>query len=152
MEVIMYKIRFDFQTESGIPDSESCSIVLTKEQYEALPELSVDQFDENCGFSKKPFPEQVRNPHVSFPALWASNPSWQLEQPEEFERQYNNPKYSWVFVCLDSEKDIWIAFKYWDAAKNEEVMSSSTVRVSTPWHGDVYRLDTAGIQTVKQFF
>lgn len=148
----MYKIRFDFQTESGIPDSESCSIVLTKEQYAALPELSIDQFDENCGFSQQDFYEQVRHPNVSFPALWASNPAWQLEQPEEFERQYSNPKYKWVFVCLDATEDIWIAFKYWDAATNEEVMSSSTVGVASPWHGDVYRLDDMSIQIVKLFF
>jgi len=148
----MYKIRFDCQTEAGIEDYESCSIVLTKEQYEALPEISVDKFDENCGFLQKNFQEQVRHPHASFPALWASNPNWVLEQPEEFEHQYNNPKYNWVFVCLDVAEDIWIAFKYWNAATNEEVMSSSAVGVAYPWHGDVYRLDKESIQIVKLFF
>lgn len=151
MEVIMYKIRFDFQTQSGIPDSESCSIILSKEEYVALPEITVNEFDANTTFFKKEFTEQVRNPHGFFPAIWLSNPAWLLEQPEEFESQYNNPEYYWVFVCLDTVDDIWIAFKYWDAATIEEVFSS-TVSVSTPWHGDIYCLDKGCKKIVKQFF
>ena len=148
----MYKIRFDYQTESGIPDRESCSIVLTKEQYDALPEMSVNELGSPLTLIKEDFPEQVRNPHKFFPAIWFSNPAWQLNQPANFECQYANPEYKWVFVCLDIDEDIWIAFKYWDATTNEEMMSSSTVGVTTPWHGYLYRLDEYSKHFVKPFF
>lgn len=147
----MYNIRFDCQTEAGIPDYESCSIVLSKEQYEALPELPINTFDENCTFFMREFKEPTRNPSKSFPAIWVSNPNWQLEQPESFEEQYNEPEYNWVLVCIDTQKNFWIAFKFWNAATNAEVMDYSSVGVAYPWHGDVYRLGDILKKVIKLF-
>jgi len=143
----MYKIRFDFQTESGIPDSESCSIVLTKEQYEQLPKLSIRGFRNDCVIHKKDFYEQVRNPKVHFPALWIFNDSWKLKNPEE----YIDSSICMVFVCLDMNEDIWIAFKYYNLATIEDAYDS-TVSVSYPAHGDVYALDEKSKEIIKQFF
>ena len=148
----MYKIRFDYQTESGIPDCESCSIVLTRKQYNALPEISFENFDKSCTFCKKQFFEQIRNPTVSFPAVWVYNPAWQLEQPANFEDRYVHTLLNWVFVCLDATKDVWITFKYWDATTNADIIDYSSVDTCTPWHSDVYRLDSGCKEIVNRFF
>ncbi len=148
----MYKIRFECQTEAGLPDSESCSIVLTKEQYAELPTLSIKDIDSGSVFTKKDFPEQIRNPIISFPAIRITNPAWKLEQPEKFEDQYANPEYEWVLLCLDLKNKIWIAFKYWNAATNADIMDYSSVGVSYPWHGDVYRIDESIAAFTRCFF
>ena len=148
----MYKIRFDCQTEAGTEDYESCSIVLTKEQYAALPELSIKDIDSNTTFTKKVFYEQVRHPRRYFQAIWLSNPIWQLEQPKtRFEEQYANPEYHWVLVCIDESENAWIAFKYWNGISNGEKMEYSSVGVSYPWHGEVYRIDESIMAFVRCF-
>ena len=152
MEVPLYEIRFECQTEAGIPDSESCSIYLTKEQYATLPVLSIEDIDSNSTITRKDFTDQIRNPIRSFPAIRISNPLWKLEQPEKFEDQYANPEYQWVLVYVDLINDIWIAFKYWNAATNADIMSYSSVGVSYPWHGDVYRIDESLKKIVDCFF
>lgn len=144
---MVYEIKFSNQTRENMPDTESYTIRLTKEQYLKLPELSIGNMGNKCQFYKEDFPEQIRNPKKTFPALWLCNPGWRLKEPEN----YLNPEVKLVFVCLDMKNDIWIAFPYFDLATVEDAYGS-TVSVSCPAHAEVYRLDDEFIRFVKRFF
>ena len=136
----MYKIRFEFN-----------SINLTTKEYENLPELSPTVFNENCEFNKGLFVEKVRHPEESFPAIWITNDDWVLEDSSDSSGGYLDDTIKWVFVCLDVNADIWIAFKYYDAATVAEAYGS-TVSVSFPCHGEVYRLDSKCKEIVRKFY
>lgn len=129
----MYKIRFDSQPSQLAPDMEHDSIQFTKEEYDRFPVLPFDTFDEKCEFSPVIFCEQIRHPEKEFLAVQVLNPDWKLT-----DEHLASPHFYWYFVCLD--KDIWVAFKWWDAADWGEAYSS-TVSVSEPRHGEIYRLD-----------
>ena len=132
----MYKVRFDFQYRDGYPDEEHDSIVLTDETYAALPVLSYDEtFDAACVFLNVPFAEQVRHIQKVFPGICVMNNKWHHE-----DETLVNRAIVWRFVCLDKAKEMWIAFKYWDATPISEAYGS-TVNVKFPCHGEVYRLD-----------
>lgn len=147
----MYKITFHDQPRQGEEDYESGSITLTQEQYQNLPELSTDIFNEKCKFKKGSFSEKVRYPEVSFPAVWITNDDWHLGDAGDGTGGYLDDKFQWVFVCLDMEADIWIAFKFWDCATVAEAYCA-TVSVSFPCHGKLYRLDSKCKEIVQRFY
>lgn len=137
---MIYEIKFSEQSRHNTYDSDSVSIRLTLEQYESLPELSIETFNSKCKFEVKLFSEQVRHPSKYFPAIWISNDDWKLTDVAEIPDSYINNNIYWMFVCIDSVKDLWIAFTYYDLATVSESFAS-TVSVSFPSHGDVYKLD-----------
>lgn len=149
----MYKITFEAQPRQGTPDYEYNSIVLTKADYENLPELSADIFDEKCEFSKGIFSEKVRVPRISFSAIWISRDNWELEKPSDIELTggYIDSTFWWVFVCLDTKDNIWVAFKYYDLATVEDAYCA-TVGVAFPEHEEVYRLDEKCKEIVRKFY
>lgn len=149
----MYKITFEAQPRQGTPDYESNSIVLTKADYEKLPELSADIFDEKCKFLKGIFSEKVRMPTHCFSAVWISRDNWELEEPANAELTggYIHSIFQWVFVCLDAKENIWIAFKYYDLATIEDCFGA-TVGVAFPEHDEVYRLDEKCKEIVRKFY
>ena len=149
----MYRITFEAQPRQGTPDYETNSIVLTQAEYENLPVLSANIFDEKCEFSKGTFSEQVRAPVHTFPAVWISNDSWELEEPHNSDLTggYMDSTFWWVFVCLDSKENIWIAFKYYDLATLEDSYCA-TVGVAFPDHSEIYRLDKKCTEIVRQFY
>ena len=147
----MYKITFEEQPRHGEPDYEGPTITLTEEQYQHLPELSADIFNEKCEFSKGLFYEQVRRPTQSFPAVWISSDEWKLDEATEGSGGYMDDSIKWVFVCLDIDNDIWIAFEYYNLATVAEAYGS-TVGVSLPCHGDLYRLDSSCKDIVLKFY
>ena len=63
------------------------------------------------------------------------SPEWKIDDDTLL-----NSRYYWYFVCLDMVKDVWIAFKEWNQADCGEAYGS-TVNVSEPRHGEIYRLD-----------
>ena len=140
----MYKLRFDFQYRHDCPDEEVNSIVLTDETYAALPVLNFEEtFDDESVFQYVPFAEQVRHVAKAFPAICVMNNKWRMEDDSYLDREVR-----WHFVCLDKAKGIWIAFKCWDAATDAEAYGS-TVKVSLPCHGEVYRLDEKCMEVVS---
>lgn len=148
----MYKIPFDSQPKHGTPDTESNSIVLTKENFLNLPELhSADIFNENCEYCKGFFFEQVRHSEQSFPALWIYNKDWKLKDASPLSGGYLDDEIKWVFVCLDIKEDIWIAFEYYDRATLEDAYGS-TVGVSFPSHGNIHRLDDNAKEILRRFY
>ena len=147
----MYKITFEAQPMQGSPDYESGSIALTKEQYENLPYLSGDIFDEDCEIHSVSFREPTRHSNRFFPAIRISNDAWELDGASALSGGYMDPKIFWFFVCLDEKEDIWIAFEYYDLATLEDTYTS-TVSVSFPTHGDVYRLDEICKEIVRKFY
>jgi len=144
----MYKITFEDQPRHNEPDVEFDSIVLSLEQYQMLPELPPDIFNEKCEFHKGEFYEKVRNPKQSFPAIWIYNEDWKLKEEDDM---YMSNIVRWVFVCLDIEKDIWIAFTCYDLATWGDAYGS-TVGVAYPRHGDVYCLDAKAKEIVNKYF
>ena len=140
----MYKITFHNQTRHNEPDTEFGSIIVN--DLNVLPVLSGKLFDENCSFHKGWFAEKVRHPEISFPALWIHNPNWKFN-----ESWMLDDRYSWVFVCLDEEKDVWIAFKYYDAASLGDAYGS-TVSVSWPSHDTVYRLGDKCKELLNKYY
>lgn len=147
----MYKITFYEQPRHGEPDYETGTITLTQAEYHDLPELSASIFNEKCEFKKGQFYEQVRRPTQSFPAVWIANDEWKLDKPDKSSSGYLNDSIKWVFVCLDIDNDIWIAFKYYNLATVTESYGS-TVGVSSPCHGDLYRLDPSCKDIVNKFY
>ena len=140
----MYTIRFCDQTRQNTKDSERNSIILCEDQINSLPILSLETFTDKtklngpCQFITGTFYEKVRNPKAHFPAIWIRNDAWQLEDSDF----YLDKHIRWVLICLDSKKDIWIAFEYYDIATADDVYGSS-VNVSFPRHGEIYRLNDA---------
>lgn len=141
-----YRIRFEQQVRDGFLDYESGSIYLTTKEYFDLPELSAERFPTDCKISKGEFPEPVRSPYYSLPAVFIKNDKWIQKKKDVI-----NPEFYWVFVCIDVEKDFWIAFEYGDAVDVGEAYGT-TVGVSFPWHGDVYRLDESCMKIVRKFY
>ena len=148
----MYKITFDNQPRHDIPDEEYNSIVVTDESYKKLPKLSLTNFDDACKFSKGEFCDQIRHePEHRYPALWISNPGWKLEKSPGQSMDYIDDTIYWVFVCLNVKANMWIAFQYYDAASWDDAYGS-TVGVSYPRHGPVYRLTKEHMKIVRKFF
>ena len=147
----MYKIKFEAQPRQGTPDYESGSIILTKEQYEKLPYLSGDIFDETCQIHSVTFREPTRHSNIFFPAIRISHDEWELKDDTEDSGGYMDPRIFWFFVCLDKAADIWIAFDFYDLATLEDTYTS-TVGVSFPTHGDIYRLDEKCKEIVRKFY
>ena len=148
---MLYAINFAQQSRHGMPDVDGDSIQLTKEQYLVLPELSHEMFDEQCEFAKKKFSEQVRSPEKSFPAVWITNPEWKVDPPQDSQNIYVHKEFCWVFVCIDVAENLWIAFQYHDAVTIDDACCS-TVSVSNPTHGEVYRLDEGCKELVRKFY
>ena len=149
----MYKITFDDQPRHGLPDVELDSIILTDEQYHNLPVFpTAEKFDDNCKFESGRFFKQVRhNNGVSWPAIWISHPDWLLPNDADDEDGYLNNKIRCVFVCIDEEKDYWIAFDYYNLATAGDAYCS-LVGVASPRHGTVYRLDSDALRIVRRFY
>ena len=148
---MLYEIKFSAQSRHGLPDTDGDSIVLTTEQYLTLPELSIEMFDEQCEFVKRKFSEQVRHPEKSFPSIWITHPDWKVEAIEDSENCYLHDNFNWIFVCIDVAEDIWIGFKYHDAVTIDDACGS-TVSVSYPTHGEIYRLDEGCKELVRKFY
>jgi len=119
--------------------------------YQALPELSAEISNEKCEFCKGQFYEQIRHPTKSFPAVWITNDEWKLDDADKASGAYMNDSIKWIFVCLDINNSIWIAFKYYNLATVAESYGS-TVNVSSPCHGDVYRLYSSCMEIVRKFY
>lgn len=148
----MYKITFHKQPRQGIPDTEFNSIELTKEQYLSLPELSSDIFDEKCDFEAGMFTDQVRHePENRFDALWIYNDDWKMLRAPEQSSDYLDDTICWVFVCIDEKEDFWIAFEFCDYATVEDAYCS-TVSVTYPSHGPIYRLGEDCMAIVHHYF
>lgn len=141
-----YKIRFLMQVRQGFEDYEYNSIYLTTEDYFKLPELSMESFPSDCEISKGEFFEPVRPPSTPYPAVFVKNDAWIRKNSDYLEKEVY-----WVFVCIDVERDFWIAFKYWDSADLDEAYGA-TVNVSFPGHGEVYRLDESCMNVVREFY
>ena len=148
---MLYEIKFSYQSRDGYPDTEGDSIRLTAEQYPKLPELSAKTFDSGCIFAKREFTEQVRHPEKTFRAIWISNDQWTVEPLDSSSDWYVYDEFYWVFVCLDILQDIWIAFTYHDAVTADDEYCS-TVSVSYPTHGEIYRLDEGCKAIVRKFY
>lgn len=149
---MLYEINFSQQSRHGLPDYAGNSIAITNEQYEKLPELSIGTVgNDKSKFYKKDFPEQVRHPEKYFPAIWISNDDWKVKPLENPSDWYVHANFYWVFVCLDVTENIWIAFTYHDAVTVDDAYCS-TVSVSYPTHGDLYRLDDGCKELVKRFY
>ena len=142
----MYKITFDSQPSHCAPDVERDSIEFSREEYLSFPELPENIFDNNCKFEAVMFLEQVRHPKKEFLAIRIYNPEW-----KQNEDKLINPWFYWFLVCLDVENDVWIAFKYWDEADWAEAYGS-TVSISEPRHGKLYRLNAKCKNICKVFY
>lgn len=147
----MFKIPFESQTRHNEIDVESGSIVLSKEDYLNLPVLSSEIFDAKTTYYRGDFFEQIRHPEKSYSAVFVKNPNWKLEPATPLSGGYMDDSIKWVFVCLDNNDDIWIAFTICDRATFEDAYGS-TVRVSYPSHGDVYRLDAKCLAIAHRFY
>ncbi len=149
----MYNIKFEHQLRQGEQDYECNSIKLTEDDYNSLPILEAKKIiDNNCTFKNEEFIEPIRHQSKSFKALWISNKNWNLEsESKKFNGGYMDTTIYWVFVCVDEKLDKWIAFKFYDLATVEDCYSS-TVAVSLPTHGDIYRLDNDCMEIVRKYF
>jgi len=142
----MYKIMFESQPRHDEPDVERDSIELTKEEYAKLPKLAFKTFDRDCTFTPVMFSERVRHPQIEYPAVRVYNPNWQIDDENLIHKEFY-----WFFVCLDIEEDVWIAFKTWDEAYWCDAYGS-TVGISEPRHGRIYRLDDGCKKVCKRFY
>lgn len=149
----MYKITFDNQPRHGEPDTEGNSIVLSQEKYEDLPVYhDPNIFNTNDIVIKKGrFLEQVRHPEKSFPSVSFST-DLKLHSGNVIEEGgYADDSITLIFVCIDEEKDFWIAFNFYDLATLEDAYGS-TVSVSFPNHDTVCRIDEETKQAMRKYF
>ena len=148
----MFKMHFEAQTRHNQPDYESGSIVLTRERYNQLPVLSAEIFkDERCTFHAGNLSEQTRHPEKKFPSINISHPDWRLEPASENSGGYLDDSISWKFLCVEPNEDLWIAFELWDSTTLGDVYFS-TVDVSYPGHGPLYRLDEECMEIVHRYY
>lgn len=149
----MYKIAFDNQPRHGEPDTEGNSIILSQEKYEELPVFhGPNNFNaKDIVIKKGRFSEQIRHPQKSFPSIsFSTNLKLNSENIIE-EGGYVNDSISLIFVCIDEEKDFWISFNFYDLTTIEDTYGS-TVSVSFPNHGPVYRVDEETKQAMRKYF
>lgn len=147
----MYKIIFHDQPRQDMPDEEYNSIVVTDESYSELPVLDSMHFTTDCTFYKGKFSDQVRHePENTFSALWIYNDEWKLETSPG-DSGFIDSKINWVFVCLNEATDMWIAFEFYDIASWGDAYGS-TVGVSYPRHGTVYRLSEEHMEIVRNYY
>ena len=139
-------IKLEHLLRQGVPDEPGSSFTVSREKYEELPVLPENIFSKGKWvMDKANFYEVSRLFEGCFPAVRLYNEKEVLDVANIVDEQIY-----WYFVWVEAE-EIWIAFKYWNLNTLDESFDS-TVRVSIPEHGEIYRLSEEAKKIVSKYY
>lgn len=139
-------IRLEHLLPQGEPDREGCSFTISRESYEELPVLPEKIFSSgNWVIDRTDFKEVYRGSNSYRPAVKLYDEREVIPNPLLMDDQIY-----WYILWIEEEK-VWVVFKYYDLASLDDTYTS-TVEVSLPEHGEIYRPNEAVNQIINQHY
>ena len=130
-------IRLEHLLPQGEEDKGGCSFTVSREDYKDLkvmPEMNFS--DDSWTIEKATFKEIYRN-HLNDDSACHLAVRF-FKEKELMDDEYLHDRHKYWYAVWIKKEQIWIAFEYYDLASLDDTYTS-TVEVSIPVHGEIYR-------------